>query len=233
MPKNETGWETIAVIGIVALFVLWQYVIQPAIIWVQQNIFWIGLFLVGVIGLTIIGFYYNSKEQEKREAEKKAELERKETEIKAEIERKEAERKAFHESQKEDEEARLKESKLYKVTESIKRFKPSMAYTLESGYQYELQGWLKQEFPSASLENSIGASRPDIVIDEIAIEIKGPTGNAELGTLSEKVFKYLYHYENLIIVLFEPSFTEQRYREIKEGIEHFIPNVIFIRKDEK
>ena len=118
-----------------------------------------------------------------------------------------------------------------RVVKSIERFNPSRTWRKELSYQIELQGWLKQEFPTANIEKTTGASRPDIVIDNIAIEVKGPTGNSELGTLSEKCLKYSEHYKNLAIVLFEPKFTEQRYSEIETGIKKYFPHVRIVRKD--
>ncbi len=134
--------------------------------------------------------------------------------------------------EKEDKVAGLKESLFYRVAESIEKFEPSRLYKNEFGYHTELQGWLKHEFPEAVVEMQTGASRPDIVIDDVAIEIQGPTDNRALDTLSTKCLKYTNHYLYLVIVLFEPYFSESHYNEIVEGIEKNFPdNVKVIRKD--
>lgn len=132
---------------------------------------------------------------------------------------------------KEDEEAKIKESLFNQVVESIKKFQPSRKYGNEFGYHTELQGWLKSHFQNARVELQTGASRPDIVIDNIAIEVKGPTDNQALNTLTTKCLKYSHYYTHLIIVLFEPIFSESNYSEIVEGIKRHFPNVEVIRKD--
>jgi len=81
------------------------------------------------------------------------------------------------------------------------------------------------------MEIQTGASRPDIVIDEIAIEVKGPTDNQALNTLTTKCLKYSQYYKHLIIVLFEPQFSESNYWEIVNGIKTYSPHVEVIRKD--
>lgn len=129
-----------------------------------------------------------------------------------------------------DEEEKLKESLLNRVHESINDFKPSRKYKNEFGYHTELQGWLKAHFPSAKVEIQTGASRPDIIIDHIAIEVKGPTDSQALNTLTTKCLKYSKYYTNIICVLFEPSFTDKNFKEIKEGIDRTFPNVSIIVK---
>ncbi|NMG82819.1 MAG: hypothetical protein GIS02_01270 [Methanosarcinales archaeon] len=129
-----------------------------------------------------------------------------------------------------DEEEKTKESLLDKVLESIEDFKPSRRYKNEFGYHTELQGWLKAHFPSAKVEIQTGASRPDIVIDDIAIEVKGPTDSQALNTLTTKCLKYSKYYTNIICVLFDPSFTNKNFQEIQEGIVRTFPNVSIIVK---
>ena len=129
-----------------------------------------------------------------------------------------------------DEDEKMKESLLYRVSESIENFKPSRRYRNEFGYHTELQGWLKAHFPSAKVEIQTGASRPDIIIDHIAIEVKGPTDSQALNTLTTKCLKYSKYYTNIICVLFEPSFTDKNFKEIKEGIDRTFPNVSIIVK---
>ena len=113
-----------------------------------------------------------------------------------------------------DEEEKMKETLLHGVLESIEDFKPSRRYKNEFGYHTELQGWLKAHFPSAKVEIQTGASRPDIIIDHIAIEVKGPTDSQALNTLTTKCLKYSKYYTNIICVLFEPSFTDKNFQEI-------------------
>ncbi|MGC8621982.1 MAG: hypothetical protein ACP5U0_08725 [Caldisphaera sp.] len=113
----------------------------------------------------------------------------------------------------------------------IKQFSPSKRWTYEEGYQAELQGYLKREFTNSAVEVQTGASRPDIVIDNIAIEIKGPTDNSALLTLGSKCIKYLQHYKKLIIVLFDPIYSEAEYNETIEGIKRTFKDVEVIVKN--
>ena len=116
------------------------------------------------------------------------------------------------------------------VYEEIKRFKPSKNYENEIGYHAELQGWLKRIFPQSKIEMQISSARPDIVIDNIAIEVKGPTDAHALDTLTSKCLRYSIHYESMIIVLFNPTVSEKYYDDITDGIKVHFPNVRVIVK---
>ncbi len=134
--------------------------------------------------------------------------------------------------EKEDREAELKESLFYRVVESIEEFQPKRRYKNEFGYHNELLGWLQRPFPNVEAEKQTGSSRPDIVIDNIAIEVKGLANNRDLDTLSTKIMKYTNHYPYLVFVLFDSCFSEPHYDEILKGIERSFPdNVKIIRKD--
>ena len=115
-----------------------------------------------------------------------------------------------------------------KVIESIENFKPSKKWGNEDSYHKELLGWLKQPFPEIKYELQTGGSRPDLVIDKIAIEIKGPTDNQALNTLSTKILKYSHYYDDIIIVLFETSFSERNFNEIANGIKKTYSHVHII-----
>jgi len=77
-----------------------------------------------------------------------------------------------------EKEEKPKEKGLFnRVVKEIEKFTPAREKLgHEYNYQLNLHGWLKRKFPSAVIERQKGASRPDIVIDDIAIETKGPTG---------------------------------------------------------
>lgn len=130
-----------------------------------------------------------------------------------------------------EEDERIKESLLFKVTNSIEEFEPTKDWGNENNYHIELLGWLKREFPDiVEYEVQSGASRPDLVIKEIAIEIKGPTDSQALNTLASKLLRYEQYYTNTIIVLFECNFSEQLFKEIQNGIDRHFQNVKIIRK---
>ena len=118
----------------------------------------------------------------------------------------------------------------YQVVKSIEEFEPSKNWSSEEGFQGELQGVLKGKFPRSQVEVQTGASRPDTVIEDIAIEVKGPTDDQAINSLGSKCLKYTQHYHNLIIVLFRCSFSESNYNEILEGMKKLFPNVKVIRK---
>ena len=119
-----------------------------------------------------------------------------------------------------------------KVVQAIKEFKPFRQYKNEFPYQLDLARYLKEKFPNVVIEQQKGSSRPDIVVgDDIAIEVKGPTDNNALNTLTTKCLKYSGHYQHLIIVLFEPTFSEGNYNEIIEGMKRSFPEVKVVRKD--
>lgn len=207
----------------------WVNVLQPLILWTERNIVYIlSVFAIAIFSVIV---YKKKKyaEREMFEAEQRSRglvkfVNRFENEIwgtPEEIEKQE----------KEDNEAKIKEAVQYRIIESIKKFTPSRKYGNEFGYHTELQGWLKSHFNNAVVEVQTGASRPDIVIGNIAIEVKGPTDNQALNTLTTKCLKYSQHYTNLIIVLFEPIFSESNYNEIVNGLKRSFPNVEVIRKD--
>lgn len=117
------------------------------------------------------------------------------------------------------------------VENAINSFKPSRNWEYERQYQDELFSWLKRDFPNiVEYEVTKGSSRPDLVIKDIAIEIKGPTGNRELDTLTTKFLKYANYYPHFIIVLFDCHFSEGHFDEIQSGIKKVAPHVIIIRK---
>ena len=127
-------------------------------------------------------------------------------------------------------EMELKATLFYRVIETIEKFQPTKKWGNEDSYHKELQGFLRAHFPNTKFEVQTGASRPDIVIENIAIEIKGPTDNQALQSLTDKCLRYSRYYKNMIIVLFEPRFSEGRFSELKKGMEEHFPLVKIIRK---
>jgi len=133
-------------------------------------------------------------------------------------------------NQKKELEEQYRQSLISRVMESIENFIPTKKWGNEDSYHKELLGWLKQPFPEIQYELQTGGSRPDLVIGKIAIEIKGPTDDNALNTLATKILKYSHYYENVVIVLFEPSFSERNFKEITSGIEKTYSHVHVIRK---
>jgi hypothetical protein len=120
--------------------------------------------------------------------------------------------------------------KIREITEEIEKFTPSKNWSSEEGYQGELQGYLKQKFPSSLVEVQTGASRPDIVIDNVAIEVKGPTDDNAINSIPAKCLKYSKHYDHLIFVLFRPTYSKRNYDAIMNDLKMHFPNIDVITK---
>jgi len=225
-----------ALVGIVILGVLaWIFVINPFIEWAKQNIVTIILISAVIIALLITGFIlywkYKQRKKEEKEAFEKEQISKGLIKF---VDRFGTERWGKpHEVKiwtKEDEEAKEKEKLINQVVSEIENFKPSRIYHNEFPYQVELVGYLKHKFPNADIEQQKGSSRPDIIVGDVAIEVKGPTRTQDLQTIADKCMRYYQHFGELVIVLFEVDVYEQRYDEWKKGINNTFPNVRIIRK---
>ncbi|MDD3145099.1 MAG: hypothetical protein PHV23_03215 [Candidatus Gracilibacteria bacterium] len=129
---------------------------------------------------------------------------------------------------------------ILEIEEKIRGFKPLRSYNYEETYQIELAGYLKNNYPNLDIEKSIDYSRPDIIIDNIAIEIKGPTNMQALKTIPDKINSYLPKRDFLFIVLFNINIIDYDkeknmdiyYEKKKEILENTIENkrdkIIFI-----
>jgi hypothetical protein len=119
-----------------------------------------------------------------------------------------------------------------KILEKIDSFKPLLKnYPDEFAYQLDLGRYLLQYFPNATLEEQRSSARPDITIDDIAIEIKGPTLEIGLQSIADKCLRYpLYFEKGLIIVLFDIRITSRFLEDWKKGLQNKFPHVIVICK---
>ena len=117
------------------------------------------------------------------------------------------------------------------VTKCIREFKPIGNRLNEYQFQVQLTQYLKRDFPNTEMEVQRGSSRPDIVVNGIAIELKGPTGDRELQTIADKLLRYPQRFpKGIIITLFTVSTTSYRYEEWYKGIRKQYPNVEVIKK---
>jgi hypothetical protein len=65
-----------------------------------------------------------------------------------------------------------------------------------------------------------GSSRPDIVIEDIAIEIKEPTYEEGLQSIADKCLRYHHDFKKMIFVLFNIRTKIQRfYDEWEDGFK--------------
>jgi len=132
----------------------------------------------------------------------------------------------------EDDAARIKESLEYRVAQLIKEFKPARKLRDEYVYENSLYSWLKSQFPEIKVQMQKGSSRPDIVIENIAIEIKGPTHRADqLDSVLGKLLRYPQHFEKVIVVLFDVTVSESYYNDWLIGLKNKFPEVEVIRKE--
>lgn len=104
---------------------------------------------------------------------------------------------------------------LRELEEKIREFEPVRQYNEEFLYQIELVWYLKNNYPNLKIEETKDYSRPDIVIDNIAIEIKWPTDMSALKTLPDKINSYLPKWDYLFIVLFNINIVEDRDKNIE------------------
>jgi len=225
-----------ALIGIGILGVLaWIFVVKPFIDWAKQNIITIIIVSVIIVAVLITGFVFYLKHKRRKKEEKESfEKEQIEKGLIKFVDRFGNERWGKPDEikvwTKEDEEAKEKEKLINQVISEIENFRPSRKYHNEFPYQVELVGYLKHKFPNADIEQQKGSSRPDIVVGDVAIEVKGPTKTQDLQTIADKCMRYYQHFGELVIVLFEVDVYEQRYDEWKKGINNTFPNVRIIRK---
>ena len=127
------------------------------------------------------------------------------------------------------EELRRKYGDLFlSVVDAIKAFKPLLPdYPNELPYHVDLARWLEPKFPMLRVEEQIGSARPDIVIEDIAIEIKGPTHEDGLRSIADKCLRYsLYFEKGLIIVLFDVKVTSRYIDDLKKGLQNKFPHVV-------
>ncbi len=122
------------------------------------------------------------------------------------------------------------------IQQAILEYKPYRRYFQEILYQDTLASHLRTKLPDreVEIEKQRGSSRPDIVVDGVAIEIKGPTNKSGLISVADKCMRYKIHYpKGLIIVLFDVDtydVNDYYYREWLEGLKRTHPGVMVIRK---
>jgi hypothetical protein len=115
---------------------------------------------------------------------------------------------------------------------AIEEFRPIKVFRNEELYHTNLYTYLCEKIPrEVGFEEQRGRSRPDIVVGDIAIEVKGPTDNQGLITIADKINRYSQHFDHIIVVLFEVQVFEKFYQEWYESImRHYDGQVTIIRK---
>jgi hypothetical protein len=226
-------WIFLLVIGVI--FMIYWYIIRPFVNWIKDNTVTaliIGVIIV-VVGIIAIVFYvkWRIKKRKEKEIFDKEQIDKGLIKF---VDRFRNERwgkpNEVQRWTKEDEEAKENEKKINRVIEEIDNFEPLRKYKNEYPYQIELAGFLKSKFPGVDIEKQKGSSRPDIVVEDIAIEIKGPTRHRDLDTVMSKCARYKQHFGEIVIVLFEVEVNDRYYDEWKKGLDDTFPNVKIIKK---
>jgi hypothetical protein len=122
-------------------------------------------------------------------------------------------------------------SLLLEIEKAIIEFQPMRRYDTEVYYQDSLASWLKSKFPDTRIEVPRGSTRPDIVVEGVAIEVKGPTYYKDLQTIADKCLRYTQYFPcGLICVLFNVYVNQVRYEAWLRAMKNNYPNVIIIKK---
>lgn len=122
---------------------------------------------------------------------------------------------------------------LVDIQKAIQEYKPARRYYQEILYQDTLVAHLTAKLPDreVKIEKQRGSSRPDIIVDNVAIEIKGPTTQQSIDTIASKCMRYKMHFPGgLIIVLFDVQVNDYYYNEWEAGLKRTHPDVIVIKK---
>lgn len=123
------------------------------------------------------------------------------------------------------------EDRFLELEKAIREFSPLRRYYQEILYQDSLASWLKSKYPDTAIEIQRGSSRPDIVVNNIAIEIKGPTSQRDLDSIPSKCMRYSQHFnQRVIVVLFDVQVGQRYYQEWEKGLKKTYPEAIVIRK---
>jgi Ca2+/Na+ antiporter len=243
MPSRDVSFsdltpaEQALVLILLGIILFYVFILPPLVTWIRQT--WLWILAVVIIIATIAGYVFYRRYQARKIEEAREMAYIREQRAKG-LERffdrhgneKWGKPKEVEKWKKEDELAREKESLTSRIVDEIEKFKPARErFGHEFSYQLNLHGFLSKTFPQAVIERQKGSSRPDIVIDDVAIEIKGPTGKSELQTIADKLLRYPQHYKDIIVVLFEMQHINQRYYdEWRDGLKKTYPNVRIIEK---
>ena len=104
-----------------------------------------------------------------------------------------------------------------KIVHEIESYRHPRKELTEYPYHVGLHGWLNHSFPKIGFELKKGSARPDIVVGNFAIEIKGPTHHKDLQTIADKINRYLQNFDKIIIVLFDIQVSETLLDDFLKG----------------
>ena len=104
-----------------------------------------------------------------------------------------------------------------KIVQEIESYQHPRKELTEYPYHVGLHGWLNHSFPKIGFELKKGSARPDIIVGNFAIEIKGPTHHKDLQTIADKINRYLQNFDKIIIVLFDIQVSETLLDDFLKG----------------
>lgn len=221
--------------ALVGLYVFWIFAVPPIMRWMSGNAQTLvligGVCLTGIVALGYVWVRGGVRRAE-RLAHEEREREREEREY-ADLQRQRGleeyrttegktvwvPQEQLEEVARRDREEAEARKLVNRLTSHIEAFTPSWNNTCEQDYHRELQGYVKGLFPEARVEVQTGSSRPDIVVQNIAIEVKGPTYSRDLQTIADKLMRYSQHYDTVIVVLFDVQVNERRYSDWERGVK--------------
>jgi hypothetical protein len=215
---------------LIAIWGIYEFIIKPAVAWMKDHWIAITVTIVIIVIIIIFSFYISWKDKRKEEQSMKRKgLVRYVTRHGKELWVRDWQ---IEQLKLRDEEDAEKEKVFNQIVREIEEFKPARdELRNEYAYHLSLYHWLKRTFSQAGYEKQRGSSRPDIVINDIAIEIKGPTDHEALKTIADKCMRYAKHFpEGLIVVLFEVNVNRQLYEEWYSSLQEQWPHVKVIKK---
>ncbi len=116
------------------------------------------------------------------------------------------------------------------LEKAIREFRPLRNYDQEIFFQDSLASFLKSKFSDTEIEVPRGSTRPDIVVEGIAIEVKGPTYDKDLQTIADKCLRYRQYFpKGMICVLFKVNVNQYRYEDWLRGMKQNYPDVLIIK----
>lgn len=116
------------------------------------------------------------------------------------------------------------------VAEIINNFQPAGGYEDEFAYRTELKDFLKKAFPKLDVVLRTAHALPNITVEKIAIEIRQHADENPVNALLEKCPKYAKAYRDLVVVVIEPRFSEEKYEKSLSSMKKSFENILLVLK---
>jgi hypothetical protein len=126
--------------------------------------------------------------------------------------------------------SRMGDDILERSIHAIEGYSPTTVYPDSERYRAEMGAYLRENLSGHTVEVHDHWSKPPIVIDTIAVDVKGPADDHALETLSTNCLQYARSYRSLIVVLFDRRFSSDHYDDMIAKLEGIFQNVTVILK---